>query len=190
MWCSPPSPHSHPDTPSHTSAHSSMRHRRIFDIIEFMCKSAIELQLRSSLMYFRNWMQKLLSCKSWKIDLIAESFLRQPSRSLYLIYELWLIKKCFFEKTSTNALVTIWNVKIIDLWILSYINEMRDFRMSKCRNVFVFRTQIVHHHYTHQHIAQCVIDECSIFLNSFVNLLLSYNWDLHWNISETECKSY
>ena len=63
-------------TSSHTSKHNSMRHRWIFDIFEFICRSFIELQLRSLLMYFKDWMQRLLSCKSRKIDLIAEFFSR------------------------------------------------------------------------------------------------------------------
>ena len=57
-------------------------------------------------------------------------------------------------------------------------------------NVFRFRRIHAVHHHTHQSIIQCAIDEFSIFLNSFVDLLLNYKWSFHWCISEIKCKNY
>ena len=52
--------------------------------------------------------------------------------------------------------------------------------------VFRFRrTQIVRYH-----IAQCVINGFSILLNSWIDLLLGYNWDLQWGNSDAGCKGY
>ena len=75
----------HPNrTPPPTSPHSSMRHRRFFDIIESMCRPTIGLQMKPPLVYFRHWVQKLLNCKSWVSWKVAGPF-RQPRRSPYLI---------------------------------------------------------------------------------------------------------
>ena len=70
--CSPSSPQAG-CTPPHTSLHSSMRYRRIFDIIESMCRPTIELQMRPPFTYFEDWVQKLLSCKAGRSD-SAEPF--------------------------------------------------------------------------------------------------------------------
>ena len=70
----------------HTSAHSSMRHGRFFDIIEFMCRPVFGLQLRPSLIYFRGWVQKLFNCKSWEAWMSCWTLCRQPRRPPYLIY--------------------------------------------------------------------------------------------------------
>ena len=39
----------------HTLLHSSMRHRRFFDIIKLMCRPAIGLQTKPSFTYFEGW---------------------------------------------------------------------------------------------------------------------------------------
>ena len=64
-------------------------------------------------MYFRDWVEKLLSCKSREADLAAGPFPRQPGRLLYLIY--WTLtypKMIFFEKTSAGALVASYYLPI------------------------------------------------------------------------------
>ena len=54
-------------TPSSTLSHSSMRHQRFFDIIKPMSRSITGLQMKSPLMFFRGWVQKLFNCKDWKV---------------------------------------------------------------------------------------------------------------------------
>ena len=68
---SPPSPHSGCTSP-HTSPHISMRHRRFFDIITYMCRPTIELQLRPKVMQFERWIQKLLSCKVARLNRLLD----------------------------------------------------------------------------------------------------------------------
>ena len=82
----------------HISSHSSMRYRRIFDIIAFMCKFITKLQLRSKIKQLKRWMQKLCYCKSWEIDLIAEFFSRQSNRLIYFIYWTLIYSKIIFWK--------------------------------------------------------------------------------------------
>ena len=101
MRCSPSSPHSD-CTPPHKSAHSSMRHRQIFDIMKSMCKLAGGLQLEPSLMYFRDWVQKLLSCKSWKIWPLDPSRGNRAARSV-LSMDPDPSKKSFLLKKKTNG---------------------------------------------------------------------------------------
>ena len=50
-----------------TLSYNSIRHWRFFDIIKFICKAITELQIKFSLIYFKNWVQKLFNCKDWKI---------------------------------------------------------------------------------------------------------------------------
>ena len=98
--CSPPSPHS-----GCTPPHSSMRHRRFFDIIESMCRPNTGLQLGPSMRQFRCWVQKLFNCKNWKAVWTTGS--RQPRRPSYLIY--WtpthqkIFWKIFFLKKSSDV---------------------------------------------------------------------------------------
>ena len=75
---------------SHTSAHSSMRHRRFFDIIEFMCRANTELQIKLLLIYFRGWVQKLFNCKGWRLYTV-ELIGSRAVRSILSIGS-WLIK--------------------------------------------------------------------------------------------------
>ena len=70
-------------TSSHTSAHSSMRHERLFDIIESMCRSIIGLQLRPKMRQFGRWVQKLFNCKGW--DWLLDSAAAAPLALSYLL---------------------------------------------------------------------------------------------------------
>ena len=58
---------SHLNSSSHTSTHNTMRHRRFFEIFKSKCKSAFALQLKSILINFKNWVQKLLKCEKYWI---------------------------------------------------------------------------------------------------------------------------
>ena len=63
---------SYSNTSSYTSTHNSMRHKRFFEIIEFMWKFTIELQFAISLKHFKRWVQKLLNCKRiWTFEEIC-----------------------------------------------------------------------------------------------------------------------
>ena len=96
--------HSNRTSPS-TSAYTSMRHRRFFDIIEPMCSSTLGLQMKPLLVYFRGWVQKLFNCKGWKV--VLEAARPGGNRAVLPILSMGplLIKKYFFEKISTGTLV-------------------------------------------------------------------------------------
>ena len=82
----------------HILAHSSMRHEPFFDIIEFMWRSTINLQLKSKIKQLERWMQKLLNCKSWNVWMSCWTFCRQSRRSFYLIYWTLIHSKIIFWK--------------------------------------------------------------------------------------------
>ena len=83
---------------SHTSSHNSIRYRQIFDIIEFMCRSIIELQIKFSLASFENWVSKLLSCKIESLNRLLNSFRGSRIARSILSVNSDSSKKCFFEK--------------------------------------------------------------------------------------------
>ena len=85
-------------TSPHISSHSSMRHKQFFDIIEHICRFTFELQMKLSLMHFRDWMQKLLSCKCWEVWMSCWIYCRQSRRPPYLIYWTLTYPKIFFWK--------------------------------------------------------------------------------------------
>ena len=100
----------------HTLTHNSIRHRRIFDIIEFVCKFIIELQMRSKMKQLEHWVQKLCYCKNWETDLIAEFFRRHSRRSLYFIYKVLTLKKYFFEKNINERFCINIKTRIYRIW--------------------------------------------------------------------------
>ena len=76
-----------------------MRYKQFFDIIEFVCSFNIELQLRFSTKHFKHCVQKLLSCKSWKTELIAEFFATTiASFSLFYLLNFDSLKYVFLKK--------------------------------------------------------------------------------------------
>ena len=92
----------------HILSYNSIRHRRIFDIIEFICKFTIELLLRSKMKQLKNWMQQLCYCKSWKINLIAEScwifFATIELFDLFYLLNFDLLKNNFLKNYSRALL--------------------------------------------------------------------------------------
>ena len=70
-----------------TLLHNSIRYRRFFDIIALMCKFINKLQMKLSLIYFRNRMQKLFNCKSctncWTFSVMNSDYVMpRPVRRL------------------------------------------------------------------------------------------------------------
>ena len=63
-------------TSLHILTHNLIRHKSFFDIIEFMCKFIIKLQLKSKIKQLKRWMQKLLNCKSWDVWISCWIFCR------------------------------------------------------------------------------------------------------------------
>ena len=92
-------------SPPHTWAHSSMRHRRFFDVFEFMYRPTIELQMKPSTVHFRGWVQKLLSCKCWEAWMTAGPFAGNRAARPILSIGPWPTQKYFFEKISSGTLV-------------------------------------------------------------------------------------
>ena len=75
-------------TSPHTSSHSSLRHRRFFDIIKSMGRSNTELQLRPPTKHFSRWVQKSFSCKVDRLHGRGDPLIpfRHTCRSSYLIH--------------------------------------------------------------------------------------------------------
>ena len=44
--------------------YNSIRYKQFFDIIKFVCKFTIELQIELKIKQFERWLQKLLNCKN------------------------------------------------------------------------------------------------------------------------------
>ena len=90
-----------------TSIYISIRYRRFFDIIKSMYSATLKLQIKFLLIYFKSWVQKLFNCKSWKVVFEVARF--DDNRVVFSILsiESLFIKKYFFEKISTNILVSI-----------------------------------------------------------------------------------
>ena len=56
------------------SSHSSVRHQLFFDIIEYLCRSAVKLQMKSSLMHFRAGLRGQLSCEAGRLNSLLNPF--------------------------------------------------------------------------------------------------------------------
>ena len=84
-----------------SSFYNSMRHERIFDIIELLRRFIIELQMKLLCMYFKDWVLKLLICITWRLNNVLTSvldFYRQSRRFFYFICWTLTHQKLFFWK--------------------------------------------------------------------------------------------